>query len=76
MMVNKLDRLIAEAATLAGGDHPCNVLGHNWKHIGGRNCGCEDGVCSIPVCECESCGDCDYGENDEAYDVIKRCEYA
>jgi len=63
-MTTILDRLLAEAAVLAGGKHPCNILGHIWKHIGGANCGC--GQCSVPVHQCESCGDCDYGDNDEA----------
>lgn len=69
-----LDRLIAEAGVLAGGVHPCNVLGHKWKHIGGRNCGCDDGNCSVPVHKCESCGDCDYGENEKANAKRSECE--
>lgn len=69
-----LDRLIAEASVLAGGVHPCAVLGHVWVHIGGRNCGCGEGNCSIPVHECSACGDYDYGENDEARETIAACE--
>lgn len=71
-----LDRLIAEASVLAGGIHPCHILGHQWVHIGGRWCGCGDTSpwsCSVPVHECRSCGDCDYGDNDEAEEVIADC---
>jgi hypothetical protein len=69
-----LDRLIAEASVLAGGDHPCLVLGHKWVFHGGANCGCEDGQCGVPVYRCEGCGDYDYGENDEARDMRAACE--
>ena len=68
-----IERLIAEAKVLAGGDHQCEILGHDWKHVGGCNCGCEDGWCSIPVYECRSCGDVDYGENDEADKIKEIC---
>lgn len=64
-------RLIAAASVLAGGAHPCSVLGHVWKHVGGAGCGCDEGRCSVPVYECEACGDCDYGDNDEA-DIRRR----
>lgn len=73
-MTTVLERLAAEAVMLAGGDHPCAILDHRWKFVGGRNCGCPDGGCSIPVHECESCGDCDYGENAEADAIIAECE--
>lgn len=69
-----LDRLIAEASVLAGGTHPCSVLGHKWKSDGGRWCGCCDGGCSVPVHECEACGDCDYGDNEDADDVRAECD--
>ena len=80
--MNDLTRLIAEASVLAGGKHPCTILGHKWKHIGGRSCDCPGvtGGCSVPVHECEVCGDCDYGDNAEAVDVHHQCvernEYA
>ena len=77
--MSELDRLIAEASVLAGGDHPCSVLGHKWKHIGGCNCGCDGGGnCSVPVHECEVCGDCDYGDNEDATATRAACqaEYA
>ena len=53
----------------------CAELGHDWRHIGGRNAGCgRDGCsCSVPVHECARCGDCDYGENDEAIKTISDC---
>lgn len=69
-----LDRLIAEAWVLAGGIHPCRTLGHVWRNVGGVNCGCKDGSCSIPVRECEACGEWDYGENAEAEEIRRRCE--
>jgi hypothetical protein len=53
----------------------CDVAGHDWHSIGGRNAGCqEDGFCScsVPVHECAVCGDCDYGDNDEA-DQVRGC---
>lgn len=52
----------------------CAEVGHDWRHIGGRNAGCdEDCWCSIPVHTCAKCGDSDYGENAEAADVMARC---
>lgn len=69
-----LDRLIAEASVLAGGIHPCAILGHKWVSIGGMNAGCYCGQCSAPVHQCESCGDCDYGENAEADEIRLECE--
>lgn len=71
-----LGRLIVEASVLAGGDHPCHILGHVWRHIGGANCGCEDGNCSVPIHECMACGDCDYGDNDDATETRRVCAEA
>jgi hypothetical protein len=71
-----LDRLIAEAGVLAGGAHPCTVLGHKWEFSGGMNCGCEIGYCSVPVLKCASCGDCDYGDNAEADQCRTECARA
>lgn len=51
----------------------CVEVGHRWKHIGGKNCGCDEGWCSIPVYECTACGDCDYGENAEAAKTRAGC---
>jgi hypothetical protein len=69
-----LSRLIAEASVLAGGDHPCHVLGHKWEHRGGKNAGCGPGCnCSVPVHECAACGDWDYGENPEADETRAEC---
>jgi len=64
--VARLERKAAQAT--------CAEVGHRWKHIGGANCGCPDGCCSVPVHECASCGACDYGENEEAADMRARCE--
>jgi hypothetical protein len=71
--VKTLDRLVAEAAVLADSKHPCTILGHLWVSTGGRNCCCDDGACSVPVHECSACGDCDYGDNEEADAVRAAC---
>jgi hypothetical protein len=48
---------------------------HDMQSIGGCNAGCEaDCACSIPVHKCSRCGDCDYGENDEAEEVRRWCK--
>lgn len=57
---------------------PCAEVGHRWRHIGGKNAGCEldrDCKCSVPVHECEVCGDCDYGDNAEAREKRSDCAY-
>lgn len=47
---------------------------HVWQSIGGANAGCcEQCVCSVPVRECLRCGECDYGENEEATRVRMEC---
>ncbi len=55
----------------------CNTGKHDWVFVGGANAGCckgtDDCCCSIPVHECAKCGDCDYGDNDEAAQVIELC---
>lgn len=67
--VARLERQIAAST--------CAEVGHRWKHIGGCNAGCElsdrDCGCSVPVHECEICGDCDYGNNAEAAAVKRTC---
>jgi len=76
-MTTQLEKLAIEAVALAGGPHPCQSLGHKWKFVGGRTAGCSDDLdecdCSVPVHECEICGDCDYGENEEADEVRQEC---
>jgi hypothetical protein len=74
-MSSALDRLIAEASVLAGGKHPCAILGHAWVFSGGAGCSCESvrDCCSVPVYECEACGDCDYGDNEEAVTIRAEC---
>lgn len=73
-LADRLRRQIAAAK--------CTEVGHRWKHIGGKNCGCEGvdadgskwhGSCSVPVYECEVCKDCDYGDNQEARDHKTAC---
>lgn len=64
--VARLKRLAAQAT--------CRELGrHDMVFLGGANCGCEDGSCSVPVHECSRCGDCDYGDNYEAKETRRRC---
>lgn len=64
--VARLQREVAQAH--------CGEVGHDWRFLGGKPCGCDDGWCSIPVYECSKCGDCDYGDNDEADEVRSRCD--
>lgn len=74
-MTHPLERLIAEAKVLAGGDHPCSILGHKWESDGGCNAGCSDNCgCSAPVNKCQSCGDYDYGDNADAEDIRADCQ--
>lgn len=48
--------------------------GHDWVSIGGCNASChEKCACSVPVHKCSRCGDCDYGDNDEAQQVRRDC---
>ncbi|RWC91701.1 MAG: hypothetical protein EOS72_03330 [Mesorhizobium sp.] len=54
-------------------EHPCTT-GHQWRHIGGSNCGCHpDSACSVPVHECAACGEFDYGDNAEAGETRGAC---
>lgn len=52
----------------------CTAGDHKWKQRGGRACNCKGGGCSFPVYECEVCGDCDYGDNDEAREIDRECQ--
>jgi len=53
---------------------PCVEFGHDWQFTGGKNAACGDGCgCSVPVHVCTKCGDCDYGDNDEADRIKGRC---
>jgi hypothetical protein len=65
--VARLEREVARAH--------CSEVGHDLKHIGGRNAGClnRDCACSVPVHECSKCGGCDYGDNEEADQVRAQC---
>lgn len=55
---------------------PCREYGHTWKSMGGCNAGCgDDCSCSVPVHKCTKCGDCDYGDNADAEQVIEGCEH-
>lgn len=73
-MVTELEKLAARAIADAGGAHSCAVLGCEWQSTGGMNAGCSEWCsCSVPVNECPFCGDCDYGENDEAEQIRAAC---
>ena len=73
-MTDALTRLIAEAAVLAGGKHPCAILGHRWRFIGCAPRETNGCWYSVPVHECDACGDCDYGDNDEADEAEERAK--
>lgn len=54
----------------------CVKAGHDWRYIGGCNASCDLGSacsCSVPVHECTRCLDCDYGDNEEAADIVAVC---
>ena len=75
-LAEKLDEARAEVARLErmAAAATCGEMGrHDWQSVGGRNCGCKDGQCSVPVHECSRCGDCDYGENEDAREVRREC---
>lgn len=64
--VTLIERRIAAAT--------CTDIGHDMVCLGGCNAGCDEHcVCSVPVCECRRCGDCDYGETPEADEIRARC---
>lgn len=53
---------------------PCLEVGHRWYSYGGANAGCGEGCgCSVPVNMCAVCGDCDYGDNEEAAKTREEC---
>lgn len=73
-MVGKAIEARLEAWTARMG-HPCRH-GCDMRHAGGRNAGCDIGddcCCSVPVYACTRCGDSDYGNNEEAAEVRRRC---
>ncbi|RWB67611.1 hypothetical protein [Mesorhizobium sp.] len=65
--LEQAEREIAQAS--------CAEVGHRWNFVGGRNAGCEliGCDCSVPVYECATCGDCDYGHNAEAAEALRVC---
>lgn len=75
---DRMDELRRELARLeALSEHgPCEDHGHDWVSFGGANAGCDSGDecgCSVPVNVCRKCGDCDYGENEEARRTVDEC---
>ena len=72
----ELERAEAKAANLRRqiAQGPCREGGHDWKSSGGANAGCgHDCGCSVPVNVCSKCGDCDYGDNEEAEAIRTDC---
>lgn len=72
----ELEETLARAEHLRQriGAETCATAGHSWKFFGGKNAGCGlDCRCSVPVHQCERCGDSDYGDNTEADEAIARC---
>jgi hypothetical protein len=53
----------------------CERHGHTLAFVGGRNacCGNRDCCCSVPVYRCEVCDDYDYGDNQEATEIMREC---
>ena len=51
---------------------PCK---HEWVSSGGANACCTDPdcYCSVPVHECRWCSECDYGDNEDADEVRRKC---
>jgi hypothetical protein len=49
--------------------------GHTWVCEGGANAGCgDDCACSVPVYRCSVCEVYDYGDNQEAFDILASCK--
>jgi hypothetical protein len=66
---SEVARLEREAAAAT-----CAELGrHDMESVGGMWCGCQDGHCSFPVNVCKRCGDSDYGQNEDAREIKRRC---
>lgn len=63
--VARLERYAAGAS--------CREIGCDMEFSGGKNCGCENGACSVPVYICTRCGDSDYGDNAEAVERRAAC---
>ena len=74
-LLDKLQAARDEVARLelAVAAAPCHEVGHHWRMIGGKACCCEGGGCSIPVHECEVCGDFDYGDNQWGEKTRREC---
>jgi hypothetical protein len=74
----QLDHAEAEVHRLKRqiGGATCAEIGScDWVMKGGRNAACKgwECACSVPVHICSRCGDCDYGENEEARETIAAC---
>lgn len=53
----------------------CAEIGHDMQCSGYRSACCEDDCCcSVPVYNCRWCGGSDFGDNQEAIDVIEHCK--
>jgi hypothetical protein len=70
-----LFRYPLRVANIAPINGPCAPGHHEMVHVGGCNAGCDhpDCECSVPVYECRVCKACDYGDNEEAADIMQEC---
>lgn len=76
---DEIDRVRArlEALERSAAAAPCSEVGHDWRLLGGANCGCHaEACCSVPVHSCARCGDCDYGDNPVATAMRAACRAA
>lgn len=75
-LAERLEEAKAEVARLEreAASASCAEIGHDWVFFGGKTCSChENSSCYIPVYECSRCGDCDYGDNEEAKNIYINC---
>ena len=76
---------VAELERRRAGASCAQIGKHDMQSTGGANCGCEftysdaegehviHGQCSVPVNVCTRCGVCDFGDNEEAREVRRKC---
>ena len=75
-LLDDLEKAEAELARIKReiAQGPCREFGHTWVLRGGTNAGCGDGCqCSVSLHVCTKCGDCDYGDNQEADEIRTQC---
>ncbi len=75
-LYSELEQVEAKAALIRAQirDGDCKNYGHDWSDTGGANAACDEWCsCSIPVRRCKKCGDLDYGDNDDAKQIVANC---